>query len=172
MAQHWGSFWRYALRLCHGNADDAEDLLSETLLDAYRAFDRFNGHTFDRWVFRMITTNHLDMLRRARVRPCTLMSTLEGNLGRAWEGTDPAPSVEEQALGSDLSHIVASLPDIFRVPLLLCDLEGFEYEEIAEKLRIPLGTVRSRIHRSRQRVREALLESQRLAGSVQAQPAA
>lgn len=169
IALHWGRFWRYAMRLCRGNVEDAEDLLSETLLDAYQSFDRFHGQTFDRWVFRMIATNHIDMLRRARVRPCVLMSTLEGDSGHHWEKIDTAPSVEDQVLGSELSHIVAALPDSFRIPLLLCDFEGFEYEEIAAKLAIPVGTVRSRIHRSRQRVREALLASHWLGSALQPQ---
>ena len=172
IAQDWARFWRYALRLCHGNADDAEDLLSETLIDAFRAFDRFRGESFDRWVFRMITTNHLDMLRRAKVRPTIPLSALDNSEGRAWEARDRALSVEEQVLGSDLSCQIASalaqLPENFRVPLVLCDLEGLEYEEIAETLQIPLGTVRSRIHRARQRMREALLAS----GEFQAQAAA
>jgi RNA polymerase sigma-70 factor, ECF subfamily len=157
--EHEGFLRRNALALCQGRPHDADDLLSETLLDGLHAFPTFHSGSFPRWMARMMTTNRIDMARRARVRRSDSLETLyEGDSG--FDVPDSTPSVERQALGNlfsqELRCAIAALPCDFRAPLLLSDVEGYSYEEIAETLDIPLGTVRSRIHRARQKVRSSL----------------
>ena len=161
---HWSRFYHYAYRLCRGNADDAEDLLGETLLDAYRGFEQFRGDGFDRWFFRMLTTNRIDMTRRAKVRRAL---SLDGGWSDSQGERHPleipdARQAPERTLddlySEPMQKALDSLPESFRAPVLLCDVDGMDYEEIARALEIPLGTVRSRIHRARSRMR-AMLET-------------
>jgi len=106
-----------------------------------------------------MTTNRIDMARRARVRQSDSLETLfEGESG--FDVADTSPSVERQAMGNLLSYelrnAIAALPNDFRMALLLSDVEGYGYEDIASHLDVPLGTVRSRIHRARHKVRASL----------------
>ena len=163
VAHDWERFHRYAFRLCNGNGDDAEDLLSETLLDAFRAFDSYRGEGFDRWFFRMITTNRIDMARRAKVRRAESLDTAFGGEGdtQTREVADNAATTPERLLldpvySEELQKALDSLPEDFRACALLCDVEGMNYQEIAATLQIPVGTVRSRIHRARQQMRKVL----------------
>ena len=165
IARDWDRFHRFAYRLCAGNADDAEDLLSESLLDAFKAFDNYRGEGFDRWFFRMITNNRIDMARRAKVRRAESLDT-------AWTGDDGethgreiaektgATEPEKQILNATYSEEVQKaldgLSDEFRAVILLSDVEEMSYEEIATTMQIPVGTVRSRIHRGRTQMRKTL----------------
>jgi len=166
VAHDWERFYRYAYRLCGGNADDAEDLLSETLIDAFRAFDTYRGEGFDRWFFRMITTNRIDMARRAKVRRTESLDSTYDNDGEVQSrevADNPAATPERRLLdpiySEEVQRSLDVLPEEFRACLLLCDVEGMDYQEIAVTLNIPVGTVRSRIHRARHQMRKAL-ESQ------------
>lgn len=164
VARDWERFWRYAVRLCAGNTHDAEDLLSETMLDAFKAFDAFRGEGFDRWFFRMMTTNRIDMARRAKVRRAeSLEAAFLNDAGEAHGrqiAGDAAETPERLLLDplfvEPLEQALAALPEEFRAAVLLCDVEGMDYQEIAQTLKIPIGTVRSRIFRGRQRLRECL----------------
>lgn len=162
VARDWDRFHHYAVRLCRGNADDAEDLLSETMLDAFRAFAVFRGEGFDRWFFRMLTTNRIDMARRAAVRRA--MSLDSGGTGDDGEThlveiPDPVGRPEQSldhVFSEAMQQALDALPDEYRIPVLLCDVEECAYEEIAAILTLPLGTVKSRIHRGRTRLRATL----------------
>lgn len=161
-ARDWERFWRYACRLC-GNADDAEDLLSESLIEAYTAFDQYRGDGFDRWMFRILTRNRIDMTRRARVRRAESLDTAFGGGGgeaRAREIADtragPERRLLDPLLGEEMQAALDALPEEFRIALLLCDVEQMEYQDIAETLDLPIGTVRSRIHRARAQMRKTL----------------
>jgi RNA polymerase sigma-70 factor (ECF subfamily) len=163
VARDWDRFYRYAYRLCGGSADDAEDLLSESLVDAFRAFDTYRGEGFDRWFFRMITTNRIDMARRAKVRRAeSLDSAWEGEDGGAQarevpdERADPERILIDPTYSEEMQRALDALPDDFRAAVLLCDVEQMDYQEIAETLGIPVGTVRSRIHRGRLHLRKTL----------------
>ena len=163
VARDWARFHGYALHLCGGNPHDAEDLLSETMVDSYRAFASFRGQGFDRWFFRMLQTNRIDMARRAKVR--SALSLDSGNFdfpdAGSWEIADPARGPEgavENLLSEPMVDALASLPESQRVPLWMSDVDQEEYEDIARFLGVPLGTVKSRIHRARARVR-AFLEA-------------
>ena len=162
VAQEWERFYRYAYRLC-GNPDDAEDLLSESLLEAFRIFDRYRGEGFDRWMFRILTTNRIDMARRAKVRRAE-------SLDAGWNDADgerhcrdiadananPENLLLRATYSEELQKALDALPEDFRAAILLCDVERMEYQEIAETLRVPIGTVRSRISRGRSLMRKIL----------------
>lgn len=146
--QHWDRFYAYAYRHC-GNAADADDLLAESLLEAFQAFDSYQGQGFDRWVFRILTTNRIDQARRARRRPVQALSEF---LEPVADGLNPQDWLLNSLLSDELLQALQSLPELFRTPLLLCDHEGLDYAAIACRLQIPIGTVRSRIHRARERL--------------------
>jgi RNA polymerase sigma-70 factor, ECF subfamily len=167
VTRDWERFYRYAYRLCGGNADDAEDLLSESLMDAFRAFDSYRGEGFDRWFFRMITTNRVDMARRAKVRRAE-------SLDAAWtEGESENKAVRDLAdstgnpevrlidplYSEPMQKALDALSEEFRAVVLLSDVEQMDYQEIAETLALPIGTVRSRIHRGRHQMRKMLEKS-------------
>ena len=163
VARDWDRFYRYAYRLCGGNSDDAEDLLSESLIEAFRIFDRYRGEGFDRWMFRILTTNRIDMARRAKVRQAdSLDAGWTGSEGEvhAREIADIEADPERQIVGTTYSEALQkaldALPEDFRAPILLCDVEQMEYQEIAALLKIPVGTVRSRISRGRAQMRKTL----------------
>jgi len=162
VAQYWDRFHRYALHLCGGNSDDAEDLLSETMLDAYRGFRAYTGSGFDRWFFRMLGTNRIDMARRARLRKAVSLDSgamfADGEPG--WiDMPDPGPGPEASVdflLSEPLQAALDSLPASHRIPVLMSDVEEREYDEISRLLDLPIGTVKSRIHRGRARLRSLL----------------
>lgn len=151
-AQHRERFWAYAYRLC-GNPADADDLLAETMLEAYQSFDAYQGHGFDRWVFRILTTNRIDQARRASRRPAQPLAEYPEPISGA---PTPLDRLVNPLLSEELQLALQKLPDSFRTPLLLCDVEGLDYATIATRLQIPLGTVRSRIHRARERLHREL----------------
>lgn len=152
--QYRERFLAYACRLC-GNLSDAEDLLAETMLEAYQSFDAYQGHGFDRWIFRILTTNRIDQTRRARRRPAAMLSEHHDPIA-----PDPSPleRLLNPLLSDEVQQALQNLPDAFRVPLLLCDLEGQDYAAIAARLSVPIGTVRSRIHRGRERLHQELAQ--------------
>jgi RNA polymerase sigma-70 factor (ECF subfamily) len=164
VARDWPRFHRYAHRLCGGNSDDAEDLLSETLLDAFRSFESYRGEGFDHWFFRLLTNNRIDMARRARVRPAE-------SLESAWTGadgethareiagdarTEPERRLLDPLYSEPLQQALDALSPEFRAVVLLADVEEMDYQEIARTLGLPIGTVRSRIHRARAQMRQTL----------------
>jgi RNA polymerase sigma-70 factor, ECF subfamily len=156
-----------AIKLCNGNRDDAEDLISETMIDAYRGFHSYRGVGFCRWLFHMMNTNRIDMIRRARVRKTESLESIfweeAGQASTEREIADfhyaPETVFFQHTYSESLERALANLPETFKAPLLLCDVEEMEYEEIATMLSIPVGTVRSRIHRARHRMRAMLPES-------------
>jgi len=162
VARDWDRFYRYAYRLC-ANSDDAEDLLSESLIEAFRIFDRYRGEGFDKWMFRILTTNRIDMARRAKVRQAdSLDAGWTGSEGEKYsrEIADVAADPERQVIGATYSEALQQalddLPEEFRAAILLCDVEQMAYQEIAVALNIPVGTVRSRISRGRAQMRKTL----------------
>jgi RNA polymerase sigma-70 factor, ECF subfamily len=151
-SQYRERFFAYAFRLC-GNQTDAEDLLAETMLEAYQSFDTYQGHGFDRWVFRILTTNRIDQTRRARRRPAQPLSEYPEPVSVA---PNPLDWLLNPLLSEELQLALQKLPESFRTPLLLCDVEGLDYAAIASRLQVPIGTVRSRIHRGRERLHREL----------------
>jgi RNA polymerase sigma-70 factor (ECF subfamily) len=148
---HVRALYRASCRLTR-SPHDAEDLVQETCLRAYRAFDQYTPGTNIRgWLFTILYSAHADSRRRASCRPATV-SLLAEPVGRTRETSF---AVE------DLERALLALPDGYRSAVLLRDIEGFSYQDIARRLRIPIGTVMSRLHRGR-----ALLGSVLVSGSL------
>jgi RNA polymerase sigma-70 factor (ECF subfamily) len=162
-----GQLYSAAMRMTR-NPADAEDLVQETMLKAYRAYDTFQeGTNLKAWLYRILTNTYINRYRKAQRRPTeTDLGEVEDlylyrRLGSE-DTADMARSAEDQLLEglveSDIKEAVESLPEHFRLPVLLADLEGFSYKEIAEILEIPIGTVMSRLHRGRKQLQRALWE--------------
>jgi RNA polymerase sigma-70 factor (ECF subfamily) len=160
VAQDWNRFHRYAYQLSRGNSDDTDDILAETLIDAFKAFDKFSGTGFDRWFFRMLTRNHIDLVRRAKVRQAFSLDTgllsLDGKNVQLAGTADPPDGFIHRTLSEPMQAALDSLNEQHRAALLLADVEGLDYDEISQVLALPLGTVRSRLHRARAKMRAAL----------------
>ncbi len=153
-AEHGASLARLAYRLT-GNRADAEDLVQETYVRALRALERFTPGSVDAWLRRIATNLFLDSARRrAKLRFDPLAEDAEERLAATGDG--PERSFEFAHLNADVAAALLELAPDFRVAVVLCDLEGFSYEEIAETLGLKLGTVRSRIHRGRTQLRASL----------------
>jgi RNA polymerase sigma-70 factor, ECF subfamily len=164
---HMGSLYTAALRMTR-NPADAEDLVQETYLKAYRAFATFQeGTNLKAWLYKILTNTFINSYRSKKRRPeQTELDDVEdlylyrrlGGLEAALAGRSAEEEVMEHFTESDVKDAVESLPQQFRLAVLLADVEGFSYKEIAEILDIPIGTVMSRLHRGRKALQRALLD--------------
>jgi len=151
---HSARVYRLAYRLT-GNSYDAEDLTQEVFVRVFRSLPGYTPGTFEGWLHRITTNLFLDMARRRqRIRFEGLGDAAAGLL-RDGEPT-PAQAFDARHLDSDVQAALDALAPEYRVAVVLCDIEGLSYEEIAAALGIKLGTVRSRIHRGRAQLRDAL----------------
>ncbi len=153
VAEHADGVYRLAYRLS-GNQHDAEDLTQETFMRVFRSLDKYQAGTFEGWLHRITTNLFLDMVRhRSRVR----MEALPEDYDRV-PGTDMTPEQAYNVANLDpvLQAALDNLGPDFRVAVVLCDVVGMSYDEIADTLGVKLGTVRSRIHRGRSQLRAAL----------------
>ena len=157
-----------AARRMTRNAADAEDLVQETYLRAYRGFGSFEqGTNLKAWLYRILTNTFINRYRAAKRRPDeTDLEEVEDfylyrRLG-GLEGARASRSAEDELLDllteGEVREAVESLPENFRLAVLLADVEGFSYKEIAEILDIPIGTVMSRLHRGRRALQKRLYE--------------
>jgi RNA polymerase sigma-70 factor (ECF subfamily) len=152
--QHSGRVYRLAYRLA-GNQQDAEDITQDVFIRVFRSLENYTPGTFEGWLHRITTNLFLDLVRRrARIR----FDALPDDSGDRLAGRGPTPeqAYDETHLDADVQAALAKLAPEFRAAVVLCDIEGLSYEEIAATLGIKLGTVRSRIHRGRTQLREAL----------------
>ena len=152
--QHSDRVYRLAYRLT-GNRPDAEDLTQEVFVRVFRSLSTYTPGTFEGWLHRITTNLFLDQARRKqRIRFDALSDEREGRLPSA--ELSPADHLADRTFDDDIERALALLPPDFRAAVVLCDVEGLTYEEIAEILGAKLGTVRSRIHRGRAMLRDAL----------------
>jgi RNA polymerase sigma-70 factor (ECF subfamily) len=150
---HSARVYRLAYRLS-GNPQDAEDLTQETFVRVFRSLANYQPGTFEGWLHRITTNLFLDLVRRRqRIRFDALPEDTERMPGSA---PSPEQVYADSYLDPQVQAALDALPPDFRVAVVLCDIEGLTYEEIAATLGIKLGTVRSRIHRGRVQLREAL----------------
>jgi RNA polymerase sigma-70 factor (ECF subfamily) len=168
---HMDILYNYGLRMT-GNPDDARDLLQETYLKAYRFWDKFEqGTNLRAWLFRIMKNTYINLYRKESKEPGKVdYDEIEDyyNIIRA-ESSDPNDLQEKmfgQLLDDDVSKALESLPEEFRTVVILCDIEGLAYEEIADFLQIPVGTVRSRLHRGRKILYTKLYDYARERGIV------
>lgn len=153
VAEHADSVYRLAFRLS-GNQHDAEDLTQETFMRVFRNLKSYRPGTFEGWLHRITTNLFLDMVRhRSKIR----MEELPEDYERV-PGTSLTPEQVYTASNLDpaLQRSLDELSPDFRVAVVLCDVVGMSYEEIAETLGVKMGTVRSRIHRGRLQLRRSL----------------
>ncbi|MGJ0119106.1 RNA polymerase sigma factor SigE [Williamsia sp. MIQD14] len=151
--EHADRVYRLAYRLS-GNQHDAEDLTQETFIRVFRSLSNYRPGTFEGWLHRITTNLFLDMVRRrAKIRMEALPEDYERVPGSA---PDPGRAYDDANLDPDLQQALDALAPEFRAAVVLCDIEGLSYEEIATTLGVKLGTVRSRIHRGRQAIRDHL----------------
>jgi RNA polymerase sigma-70 factor (ECF subfamily) len=161
------SLYTAALRMTR-NPADAEDLVQETYLKAYRAFHTFQqGTNLKAWLYRILTNTFINAYRSKKRKP--EQSDIEdvedlylyrklGGLEAAAAGRSAEEEVLDHITDSEVKAALESLPENFRMAVLLADVEGFAYKEIAEILDIPIGTVMSRLHRGRRALQKALFE--------------
>ncbi len=160
---HMDALYNFALRMT-GDQNDADDLVQETFLKAYRFFDKFEqGTNCKAWLFRIMKNSYINRYRKAQKTPETVdYDTVEDFYYSIRSDNADANDLEEVLfewlLDDEVTTAIESLPEDFRTVVILCDLEGFTYEEIAEFVDCPVGTVRSRLHRGRKLLRSALLE--------------
>ncbi len=154
--------YNYALRMT-ANPDDANDLVQETFLKAYRFWDKYEkGTNIRAWLFRIMKNSYINRYRKETKEPETVDYNDIQNFYNTirYESSDPN-DLQEKIFGGlledDVARAIESLPEDFRTVVILCDIEGLSYEEIAEFVDCPIGTVRSRLHRGRKILREKLL---------------
>lgn len=153
VAEHADSVYRLAYRLS-GNQHDAEDLTQETFIRVFRSLENYRPGTFEGWLHRITTNLFLDMVRRSsRIRMEALPDDYERVPSNA---TSPEEALAEANLDPTLQAALDALSPDFRVAVVLCDVVGMSYEEIADTLGVKMGTVRSRIHRGRSQLRTYL----------------
>ena len=156
-----------ALRMSR-NRSDAEDLVQETYLKAYRSFGGFEqGTNLRAWLYRILTNTFINTYRSKKRRPAEteLDEGEDLHLFRRLGGLEAvlaARSAEDELMDwftdAEVKNALEALPESFRIPVLLADVEGFSYKEIAEMLDIPIGTVMSRLHRGRKSLQKQLYE--------------
>ena len=153
--EHSARVYRLAYRLT-GNRHDAEDLTQETFVRVFRSLHTFQPGTFEGWMHRITTNLFLDQARRRQRIRMDAMGDEADRYASADQLAAPERAFEHDNLDHDVQAALDELPPEYRAAVVLCDIEGLSYEEIAVTLGIKLGTVRSRIHRARARLRVSL----------------
>jgi len=163
--------YNFAYRLTN-NYDDANDIAQEALIRVFSAIKSFRGDaSFTTWIYRITTNVFLDERKRARAHPHTSLDEHveleESSIVRQIE--DPAPQplaqIEEKEVGNILNNAVSSLPEYQRTMVVLYHTEQKSYEEIAEIMNLPIGTVKSRLNRARLALKEILSPQRELFGN-------
>jgi len=168
------SLYAGALRMTR-NPADAEDLVQETMMRAYRAFARFEaGTNLKAWLFRILTNAYINTYRKKQREPQKVSQdeVQDFDLYRELKDHDPDISrtpediVLDGLVDSDIIEAIEQLPEQFRMAVVLSDVEGFTYAEMAEIMDVPLGTVMSRLHRGRKALQKRLWDVARDRGIV------
>ncbi len=161
---HMKASYRQSCALAYrltGNAHEAEDLVQETYVRAFRFFHRYDENLpFTSWIYRIMTNVHIDMVRRQTRLRTTSLDQGNSTDSSGWELPDHSAAPDKDLMSGSFEEPVrlalrALSPD-FRTAVVLADVEGMAYEEIAETMQISVGTVRSRIHRGRKQIRRYL----------------
>lgn len=160
---HINSMYNFAYRLTF-DEDDAKDLVQDTYLKAYRFIDSFQqGTNAKAWLFRILKNSFINDYRKKKKEPAKVdYQEVETFYNSEDVDRQITPDLRVEALqdmmGDEISNALNSLDVDFRTVIILCDLEGFKYDEMAKILDIPIGTVRSRLHRARNLLKEKLTE--------------
>lgn len=162
------------------NAEDAEDLVQETYLKAYKHFDKFDpGTNLKAWLFKIMKNTFINNYRKSKRQPpksdfTAIEEAFESRVSDEAAGKirNPEEDLLENVLDEDVQRAIDALPDDYRMAVLLADLESFSYKEIAEILEVPLGTVMSRLYRGRKLLEEAMLTYAKEHGYLRSGPPA
>lgn len=143
-----------------GEPQSAEDAAQEAFVSAYKSLNRFRGGSFKAWLMRIVTNQCYDELRRRKRRPQSSLDELtEDNESPAFlrsPGDTPEQFQLRVEMARAIEHCLDGLPDDQRVVAVMCDVEGYDYKEIADMVQVSLGTVKSRISRARAKLRDCL----------------
>ena len=160
---HLEALHSFAFHLCY-NEEDADDLVQETFLKAFRFIDKFEeGTNAKAWLFKILKNAYINQYRKDSKRPARVdyedvAVYSEDEDGQVSSYYDLREDVFEKMMGDEVSTALNLLPEEFRTVILLCDIEGFSYEEIAKIIEIPIGTVRSRLFRARNMLKDKLVK--------------
>lgn len=163
MLPHLDALYNFALRLSN-DPDDAEDLVQDTIVKAYRFFGNYErGTNAKAWLFRILKNSYINNYRKISKQPYKvdydeISSYYETVRSDRSDTTDMEQIMYRELLDDEVTAALNRLPEDFRTVVLLCDIEGFTYEEIANMLDVPIGTIRSRLHRGRNLLRASLTE--------------
>jgi len=175
--EHLDMLYGVALRLTR-NEQNAEDLVQDTYVRALRFYDSFEwGTNIRAWLLRILTNTFINKYRRAQKErlltdQTELTPTHEGLLSNQTlsHPNDPESQVMSRLIRTELARAVDELPEDFRIPVVLADIYGFSYREIAEIQHCPIGTVMSRLHRGRKALQSRLLDQAIASGVIKAEP--
>jgi RNA polymerase sigma-70 factor (ECF subfamily) len=158
---HLDALYGLGLRLSGGDEPRAEDLVQEAMLKAYRAWDRFEAGTNCRaWLMTILRNTFINQFRRQKARPNSVEFDLvaERPSSESLYEADPEGRIFRHIIDDEVIAAIDELPEEFRVAIVLSDIEGLSYQEVAELMEIPVGTVKSRLFRARKRLQERLYE--------------
>ncbi|MCC5943227.1 MAG: sigma-70 family RNA polymerase sigma factor [Balneolaceae bacterium] len=160
---HLDALYNFGLRLT-SDPNDAEDLVQDTIVKAYRFFSSYEkGTNAKAWLFRILKNSYINNYRKKSKKPhevdydevATFYETIRDE---RTETSDLEDKMFRELIDDDLSNALDSIPEDFRTVVLLCDVEDFTYEEIANMLDVPIGTIRSRLHRGRNLLKAQLMD--------------
>jgi RNA polymerase sigma-70 factor (ECF subfamily) len=160
---HLDAMYNFALRLT-SDPSDAEDLVQDTIVKAYRFFSSYEkGTNAKAWLFRILKNSYINNYRKKSKQPNQVdydeVSTFYETIrAERTDTSDLEDKMFRDLIDDDISQALEELPEDFRTVVLLCDVEGFTYEEIANMLDVPIGTIRSRLHRGRNLLKAQLQE--------------
>ena len=161
MLPHMAALYNFALRMT-GDPDDAKDLVQETFLKAYRFFDKYaQGTNAKAWLFRIMKNSYINRYRKESKEPDKIdYDDIKDFYASVKDSKVDTNDLQEKIFGNlfedEVAKALQDLPEDFRTVVILCDIEGYTYEEIADFIEIPIGTVRSRLHRGRKMLRSML----------------
>ncbi len=160
---HLDALYNFGLRLT-SEPNDAEDLVQDTIVKAYRFFDSYEkGTNAKAWLFRILKNSYINNYRKKSKKPqevdydevATFYETIRAE---RTETSDLEDKMFRELIDDDISNALDEIPEDFRTVVLLCDVEDFTYEEIANMLDVPIGTIRSRLHRGRNLLKAQLMD--------------
>jgi len=160
---HLDALYNFGLRLT-ADPNDAEDLVQDTIVKAYRFFSSYEkGTNAKAWLFRILKNSYINNYRKKSKKPSEVdydevASFYESIRAERTETSDLEDKMFRELIDDDLSKALNSIPEDFRTVVLLCDVEDFTYEEIANMLDVPIGTIRSRLHRGRNLLKAQLMD--------------
>jgi RNA polymerase sigma-70 factor, ECF subfamily len=166
---HLDALYNFALRLT-SDPNDAEDLVQDSIVKAYRFFNSYEkGTNAKAWLFRILKNSYINNYRKKSKKPQQVdydeVSTFyETVRAERTDTSDLEDKMYRELMDDDITGALEELPEDFRTVVLLCDVEGFTYEEIANMLDVPIGTIRSRLHRGRNLLKVQLMDYARKRG--------